>query len=54
MNSLPAELQEICERLKYQTPTEVRRELGITRTTMERRMELLRQHFRQAGVGELV
>jgi RNA polymerase sigma-70 factor (ECF subfamily) len=53
MNSLPAELQEICERLKYQTPTEVRRELGITRTTMERRMELLRQHFREAGVSEV-
>lgn len=52
LDSLPEGLRDICERLKYQTPTEVRRELGISRTTMNRRLEALREHFRKTGIGE--
>lgn len=53
MGSLPEELREICQRLKYYTPTEVRRAMGISRTTMQRRMEELRNYFRLAGLSEL-
>ena len=53
LESLPAELREICQRLKYHTATEVRRELGISRTTMRRRMETLRSNFRAAGIEGL-
>lgn len=53
LDSLPEELREICERLKYRTPTEVRRELGISHTTMHRRLQALREHFRAAGIDDV-
>ncbi|MCI0333663.1 MAG: sigma-70 family RNA polymerase sigma factor [Planctomycetes bacterium] len=54
IDSLPAALKQICERLAFQTPTEVRRELGLPRSTMQRRLESLRKHFRAAGISDFV
>ncbi len=52
LRTMPAELRAICERLKTQSQAEVLCDLGISRTTLERRLELIRQHFREAGLGE--
>ncbi|MBS0210414.1 MAG: sigma-70 family RNA polymerase sigma factor [Planctomycetes bacterium] len=51
LGTLSEELREICELLKLLTPTEARRELEISRTTMDRRLVALRELFRAAGVA---
>ena len=51
--TVPEDLREIAERLQFHTPTEVRRELGISRTTMQRRLAALRERLREAGVADV-
>lgn len=51
--TLPAELQEIAERLKRQSVCEMARELGVSKTTLNRRVAEIREHFRRAGLGGL-
>ena len=46
---LTAELREIAELLKENTPEAVAHQLGIPRTTIWRRMDELREHFERAG-----
>jgi RNA polymerase sigma-70 factor (ECF subfamily) len=51
LESLPEDLQDICQRLKSKSPNEVARDLGISRPTMHRRVKVLQERFRSAGVG---
>ncbi|MBX3452481.1 MAG: sigma-70 family RNA polymerase sigma factor [Planctomycetaceae bacterium] len=50
--TLPDDLREIAERLKEQCPLAVARELGISPTTLRRRMAELRERFAAAGYGD--
>jgi len=49
---LPAELRDLAERLKTQSLSEAARELGVPRTTLQRRVAQLRQHFEEAGLRD--
>jgi len=51
IDTLLAELREICERLQDQSLVEVSHDLGIPKTTLSRRMALIREHFRLAGLS---
>jgi RNA polymerase sigma-70 factor (ECF subfamily) len=53
VESLPEDLQDICQRLKSKTPNEAARDLGISRPTMHRRVKVLQERFRAAGVGKV-
>jgi RNA polymerase sigma-70 factor (ECF subfamily) len=47
---LPAELRDLAERLKTQTLSQVARDMGIPRSTLQRRVSRLRRHFEEAGL----
>lgn len=47
---LPAELRDLAERLKTQTLSQVAREMGVPRSTLQRRVARLRRHFEEAGL----
>jgi RNA polymerase sigma-70 factor (ECF subfamily) len=47
---LPAELRDLAERLKTQTLSQVARDMGIPRSTLQRRVARLRRHFEDAGL----
>lgn len=49
---LPAELRDLCERLKECSIADVARDLGVTRTWVYRRLEKVRAHFVSAGLHE--
>jgi RNA polymerase sigma factor (sigma-70 family) len=51
LSTLPAELQEIAERLKRQSVCEMARELGVSKSTLNRRVVEIREHFRRAGLA---
>ncbi len=48
--SLTPEERDLCERLKTQTLTDAARELGVSRTTLRRRLTDLRERFVAAGL----
>lgn len=52
IDKLPAELREVCERLKYQSPAEIARELSIPKTSVSRRIAQIREHFLAAGLAD--
>jgi RNA polymerase sigma factor (sigma-70 family) len=52
LNTLPAELQEIAERLKRQSLCEMAHEMGVSKTTLARRVVEIREHFRRAGLAD--
>ena len=52
LTTLPDNLQEIAELLASHTPTEVARELGLSRSTVYRRRRDLRALFERAGFRE--
>lgn len=45
LSSLPEDLQDLCQRLKYLSITEAAQELGIPRTSLYTKLKQLRQHF---------
>ena len=47
---LPAGLRDLAERLKTQTLSQVAREMGVPRSTLQRRVARLRRHFEEAGL----
>jgi hypothetical protein len=47
---LPKELRDLAERLKSRSLSETSRELGIPRSTLQRRVHRLRQYFEDAGL----
>ena len=47
--TLPAELRDLAERLKHQSVCEIARDLGVSKTTLTRRVVEIRERFRQAG-----
>jgi RNA polymerase sigma-70 factor (ECF subfamily) len=50
--NLPAELRDLCERLKESSIADVARDLGVRRTSVYRRIERVRAHFVAAGLHE--
>jgi RNA polymerase sigma-70 factor (ECF subfamily) len=50
--SLPDELRDLCERLRYDTMAEIAREMGVPRTTLYDRLSKLRDAFREAGLED--
>lgn len=53
VNSLPADLQGVCLRLKEDSAAAVARELGISRRQLRRNIERIRRHFEHAGLQDL-
>jgi len=51
---LPSDLRDIANRLQYNTPTEIARELGITRSAMSTKIEKIRAVFLRMGLFEYV
>ena len=51
LNNVPAELRVIAEQLKTKTPSQLARDLGITRSTLYSRIAELRTLFQDAGFG---
>ncbi len=49
---LPPDLRDLCERLKTQSISEIARDTGIPRTTLNSRIRALRAHFEEAGLRE--
>jgi RNA polymerase sigma factor (sigma-70 family) len=47
---LPAELRDLAERLQRQTLSQAAREIGVARSTLQRRVARLRRHFEDAGL----
>lgn len=52
LEHLPADLRDLAERLKTQSVSEAARDLGMPRTTLQRRVDQLRQHFEEAGLRD--
>jgi RNA polymerase sigma-70 factor (ECF subfamily) len=52
VSQMPADLQELCERLKTHTLTEIAQETGIPRTTLYGRVRQIREFFEKSGFGE--
>jgi RNA polymerase sigma factor (sigma-70 family) len=50
---LPAIQRQICERLKVDTPTDVARDMGISRGTLYDHIGQIRERFDQAGLREI-
>jgi DNA-directed RNA polymerase specialized sigma24 family protein len=50
--SLPEPLKDLAERLKHQTISEISRDLGISRSTLNHRLVRLRQRFEAMGMRE--
>jgi len=48
---LPQELRDLAERRKRQSLSQAARDLGVPRTTLQRRVQRLRQPFEDAGLG---
>lgn len=52
LEQLTPEMRDLCERLKTQTLSEIARDLGVPRTTLDSRLKKLRAHFEEAGLRE--
>ena len=52
VETLPAELKELCERLRSRTLSEIARETGVPRSTLYERIKKLREYFEEAGLRE--
>ena len=52
MAKLPDELRELAERLKTETVSEIARDKGIARTTLNESVRRLRRRFENAGLKE--
>ncbi len=50
INSLPEDLKEICRLLKYKNATEVSKELNISRATLYRRIQKIKEIFIKANI----
>lgn len=53
ITGLPGELREICHRLKSQSFLEVQESMGFAATTLQRRIDKLREHFLAAGLSDI-
>ena len=54
MESLPEDLQEICQLLKGHSLTDVAQQLDMPRTTLYSKLRTIRNHFSAAGMQEYV
>ena len=52
LKSLPPDLQDLCERLKFQSISEIAKETGTPRTTLNYAIGRLREHFEKAGLHD--
>ena len=50
--ALPEDLRDLAVRLMDASPSQVARDLGVPRSTLQRRMERLRRHFEDAGLRD--
>jgi len=50
LTRLPARLRDLAERLRRQTLSQAAREMGVARSTLQRRVVRLRRHFEDAGL----
>lgn len=51
VNSLPEDLKELCRLLKYKNITEISNELNISRNTVYRRIQKIKEIFIKAGIN---
>jgi DNA-directed RNA polymerase specialized sigma24 family protein len=54
MAKLPDELRDLAERLKTQTVSEIARDMGVPRTTLNESVRRLRRRFESAGLKDYV
>jgi len=54
MASLPNDLRDLCERLRSQTPTEIHRETGMSRSSLYERIKQIRARFIEADLNQYV
>ena len=54
MDSLGDDLRDLCERLRSQTPTEIHRETGMSRSSLYERIKQIRARFIEAGLDQYV
>jgi len=54
IGTLPPRLQAICRGLMSDSASAVARELGVSRRQIRNGMEAIRDHFREAGLGEFL
>jgi len=47
---LPDDLRDLAQRLQRQSLSQAARDLGVSRSTLQRRLEHLRRHFEEAGL----
>ena len=52
INSLPKDLKELCRLLKYKNATEVAKQLNISRATLYRKVQKIREIFIKANIDE--
>lgn len=52
ITKLPGELRDLAERLKSQSVSEIAREMGVPRTTLNSRIARIRQRFEKAGLRQ--
>lgn len=52
LNALPIEMRQFARRLQTMTPTMIAQATGVPRTSIHDRIQRLRGHLRQAGLGE--
>lgn len=52
LSTLPLEMQEVCERLKSESLTEIARDMGIPLSTLWGRLQKVRSAFSEAGFAE--
>jgi RNA polymerase sigma-70 factor (ECF subfamily) len=52
IDALPADLRDLCDRLRENNMAEIARELGVARTTLYDKLARIRQAFRAAGLSD--
>ena len=52
LEQLPQDLRELCLQLIHKSKVDLARELGMRRTTLYERINLIREAFREAGLDE--
>jgi RNA polymerase sigma-70 factor (ECF subfamily) len=50
LDTLPADLRDLCDRLRESNMAEIARELGVARTTLYDKLAIIREAFREAGL----
>ena len=54
LSTLPADLRDLCDRLRESNMAEIARDLGIPRTTLYDKLTTIRQAFREAGLEDYI